>query len=103
MSIFVYRNYVQSLPVVTNCSCFSSRILEREPTVTLEVEWSRPTEAYGELHGYRLRYGVRDQDLQEEILEGTQVQHFKIEDLGTYNLIFFSMIFPLLCVTRRNV
>lgn len=46
------------------------RVIEREPTVTVELEWSRPTQTYGELQGYRLRYGVKDQTLKEVVLQG---------------------------------
>nr|CAD7398702.1 unnamed protein product [Timema poppensis] len=57
------------------------KILEREPTVTIELEWTRPSQTYGELLGYRLRYGVKDQPLKEEMLKGTSVSHHRINDL----------------------
>lgn len=41
------------------------RVLEKEPTVTIDLEWSRPSQTYGELQGYRLRYGVKDQVLKD--------------------------------------
>lgn len=46
------------------------RVIEREPTVTIELEWSRPSQTYGELQGYRLRYGVKDQILKEVSIKG---------------------------------
>lgn len=46
------------------------RIIEREPTVTIELEWSRPSQTYGELKGYRLRYGVKEQLLKDVPLKG---------------------------------
>lgn len=63
--------------VVYNYDVF--RILEREPEVSIELEWSRPTQTYGELIGYRLRYGIKDTPLQEEIL---QTSSHKISQLG---------------------
>lgn len=51
------------------------RVIEREPTVTVELEWSRPTQTYGELQGYRLRYGVKDQILKEVSLKGIIFKH----------------------------
>lgn len=50
-------------------------MIEREPTVTIELEWSRPTQTYGELQGYRLRYGVKEHALKEVILKG--ILHYK--------------------------
>ncbi|KAK7792967.1 hypothetical protein R5R35_007615 [Gryllus longicercus] len=67
---------------VPNRPTVTLKILEREPTVTIELEWSRPTQTYGELLGYRLRYGIKDQQpLKEEMLKGTSIQHHKISDL----------------------
>ncbi|XP_050443629.1 tyrosine-protein phosphatase Lar isoform X3 [Adelges cooleyi] len=39
------------------------KILEREPKVNIELEWTRPTNTYGELLGYKLRYGIRGQEM----------------------------------------
>jgi len=58
------------------------RVLEREPTVSIELEWGRPSQTYGELLGYRLRYGVKDQPLKEQMFKGTMVHSHKINDLG---------------------
>ena len=60
-------------------------MLEREPTVSIELEWGRPTQTYGELLGYRLRYGVKDQKLKEQMFKGTMVHSHKINDLGKLN------------------
>lgn len=46
------------------------RIVEQEPTVTVELEWTRPSQTYGELKGYRLRYGVKDQLLKDVFIKG---------------------------------
>ncbi|XP_025425132.1 tyrosine-protein phosphatase Lar isoform X2 [Sipha flava] len=41
------------------------KVLEREPKVNIELEWTRPTNTYGELLGYKLRYGIRGQEMFE--------------------------------------
>lgn len=53
--------------------------MKREPDVTIELEWTQPSMTYGELLGYRLRYGVKDTPLREELLSGTSHQ---INQLG---------------------
>jgi hypothetical protein len=68
MSLNVYQHYC--------------RVLEREPTVSIELEWGRPSQTYGELKGYRLRYGVKDQPLKEQMFQGAMVHSHKINDLG---------------------
>ncbi|XP_046401143.1 tyrosine-protein phosphatase Lar isoform X4 [Ischnura elegans] len=55
---------------VPNRPTLNVKILEREPSVSVELEWTRPTQTYGELLGYRLRYGVRDQPLRYIVAEG---------------------------------
>lgn len=41
------------------------KVLEREPKVNIELEWTRPINTYGELLGYKLRYGIRGQEMFE--------------------------------------
>ena len=76
---------------VPNRPAVNLKIVKEEPTVSVEVVWSRPTQTYGELKGYRLRYGAKD-DLSkvdgsatgavtEVILDGPQIQHRTIEGL----------------------
>lgn len=57
------------------------KTLEREPTVTIELEWMKPSQIYGELKGYRLRYGVKEQLLKDVQLKGTSTQKYRINDL----------------------
>lgn len=57
------------------------KILERDPTVSIELEWERPKQTYGELRGYRLRWGIKDQDLSEEFLQGAHSTTKRINDL----------------------
>lgn len=57
------------------------RVLEREPKVNIELEWTRPTNTYGELLGYKLRYGIRGQEMFEIIMTENKR---RITDLGKY-------------------
>lgn len=66
---------------VPNRPALTLKIIEREPTVTVELEWSKPTQTYGELKGYRLRYGIKDQHLKDVTLRGTHVISHRIPDL----------------------
>ncbi|XP_074033779.1 tyrosine-protein phosphatase Lar isoform X2 [Leptinotarsa decemlineata] len=66
---------------VPNRPSLNLKVIEREPIITIELEWSRPSQTYGELKGYRLRYGVKDQLLKDVPLKGTQVTSYRINDL----------------------
>ncbi|XP_012542429.1 tyrosine-protein phosphatase Lar isoform X8 [Monomorium pharaonis] len=57
------------------------KVLSRGPDV-LELEWGQPTQIYGNLLGYRIRYGVKNQTLKEEFIQGTRQHAYKITDLG---------------------
>nr|XP_018903286.1 PREDICTED: tyrosine-protein phosphatase Lar isoform X3 [Bemisia tabaci] len=48
------------------------RIEHKSPDVTLELSWGKPNQTYGQLIGYRLRYGIRDSQLTEIILTETR-------------------------------
>ncbi|XP_037047701.1 tyrosine-protein phosphatase Lar isoform X5 [Bradysia coprophila] len=56
------------------------KIMERDPTVSIELEWERPAQTYGELRGYRLRWGIKDHPLNEETLPAHSTVK-KIKDL----------------------
>ncbi|XP_070527301.1 tyrosine-protein phosphatase Lar isoform X8 [Cardiocondyla obscurior] len=56
------------------------KVLSRGPDV-LELEWAQPTQTYGSLLGYRIRYGIKNQTLKEEFIEGTRQHAYKITDL----------------------
>ena len=66
---------------VPNRPAVSLKIIKDEPTVTVEVVWSRPTQVYGELKGYRLRYGPKDGEMTDVLLDGPQLQHRLVEGL----------------------
>ncbi|XP_076293559.1 tyrosine-protein phosphatase Lar isoform X3 [Lasioglossum baleicum] len=56
------------------------KVLSRSPVV-VELEWAEPTETYGNLLGYRIRYGVKNQTLKTELIDGTVNRTYKINDL----------------------
>ncbi|XP_026325265.1 tyrosine-protein phosphatase Lar isoform X7 [Hyposmocoma kahamanoa] len=66
---------------VPNRPTVNLKVLEREPVVSIELEWAKPTQTYGDLLGYRLRYGIKDQPLDEENFSGTKITSHRIHDL----------------------
>lgn len=44
---------------VPNRPVLSLVVVQEEPTVTVEAKWIRPTQVYGQLLGYRLKYGKK--------------------------------------------
>lgn len=36
--------------------------------MSIELEWERPVQTFGELRGYRVRWGIKDQKLLETLL-----------------------------------
>jgi len=76
MRYFALKNY-------TTISC---RVLEREPKINIELEWTRPTNTYGELLGYKLRYGIRGQEMFEIMMTENKR---RITDLGLYPNVAF--------------
>lgn len=48
----------------------------------VELEWSQPTQTYGDVLGYRIRYGIKNQTLKEEYIPGNRQHTYKITDLG---------------------
>lgn len=55
--------------------------------MSIELEWSKPSATYGELLGYRLRHGVKDQALKEEFFKGTAKNSHSFTDLGKNNIL----------------
>ncbi|XP_069195928.1 tyrosine-protein phosphatase Lar isoform X6 [Procambarus clarkii] len=49
--------------------------------LSVYVEWVAPTETYGEIMGYRLRYGPRGEELETITLEGHSMLHKTLNDL----------------------
>ena len=58
------------------------KMIKKEPSITMDIEWTVPVETHGELKGYRVRYGRRGQNqLTEIIITQSNVQHQQISDL----------------------
>lgn len=53
----------------------------RDSAIILDVEWTKPQQTYGELKGYKLRYGIKDQQLIDAIMKPTTHQ-YRLENLG---------------------
>ncbi|XP_026486950.1 tyrosine-protein phosphatase Lar isoform X4 [Vanessa tameamea] len=66
---------------VPNRPTVNLKILKQDPIVFIEIEWAKPTQTYGDLLGYRLRYGIKDQPLEEVNFSGTKVTSHRINDL----------------------
>ncbi|XP_048268196.1 tyrosine-protein phosphatase Lar isoform X6 [Bombus affinis] len=56
------------------------KLLSKDPDV-VELEWSQPTQTYGDVLGYRIRYGIKNQTLKEEYIPGNRQHTYKITDL----------------------
>ncbi|XP_017884553.1 tyrosine-protein phosphatase Lar isoform X9 [Ceratina calcarata] len=55
------------------------KVLSKDPDV-VELEWSQPSQTHGDLLGYRIRYGIRNQVLKEQFIQGTEQRTYKISD-----------------------
>lgn len=59
--------------------------MDREP-VSIELEWQKPSQTYGELIGYRLKHGVKDQHLKVEHIQDAARTTYNFKDLGKYQI-----------------
>jgi netrin-G3 ligand len=59
-----------------------SRVITADGSVTMELEWSKPLQTFGELRGYRVKVGPKNGPLEEILLEGGQILQHKIQKLG---------------------
>lgn len=57
------------------------QLMQDDPSVIVQVQWSRPSHVYGPLLMYRLRYGRTDRDDREETEINPLDQHATIPDL----------------------
>lgn len=53
------------------------RLIHEEPAMSVEVQWARPNQTYGQLTGYRIRYGRVDGTARQE-MEVTANDHVKV-------------------------
>lgn len=65
---------------VPNRPTINLKTTNRDQDITLDVEWTKPQQTYGELKGYKLRYGIKDQQLIEQIMKPT-VNQFRLHNL----------------------
>ena len=70
--------------------------MSKDPDV-VELEWSQPTQTYGDVLGYRIRYGIKNQTLKEEYIPGNRQHTYKITDLGKLESPIYGI--PLLVVS----
>ena len=57
------------------------KLVDKDPTITIDIEWTKPDRIYGELKGYRVRYGHLQQRLTDILITDPNVQHQKIPNL----------------------
>lgn len=57
------------------------KVLERDPTVSIEIEWDRPTQTYGELKAFRVVWGIKGHHKMHEEKLGPISTSKKIKDL----------------------
>lgn len=56
------------------------RVLNRDSD-QIELDWKTPSETYGDLLGYRIIYGIKNQTLKEQYVDGNH-HVYRITDLG---------------------
>ena len=49
--------------------------------ITMDIEWTKPVETYGDLQGYLVKYGKRGGHLTEILITDKDVQHQQISNL----------------------
>ncbi|XP_058805805.1 tyrosine-protein phosphatase Lar isoform X2 [Phymastichus coffea] len=57
------------------------KVFNQEEPIKIELEWTKPSETFGPILGYRIRYGIKNQTLKEEFIEGDDTFSYRIEDL----------------------
>jgi receptor-type tyrosine-protein phosphatase F len=50
--------------------------------LTVQLHWSKPSQTYGELVGYRIIYGAKELNTSNEILKSASEHSHKFIDLG---------------------
>uniref|UniRef100_A0A8D8LUZ9 protein-tyrosine-phosphatase n=1 Tax=Cacopsylla melanoneura TaxID=428564 RepID=A0A8D8LUZ9_9HEMI len=63
---------------VPNRANVNMKVLKEEPEVSIELVWSKPTQTYGDILGYRVKHGVKEQNLKEDF---TKNMSFMINNL----------------------
>jgi len=61
---------------------FSFSVFDEEPGMTVQLHWSKPSQTYGELVGYRIIYGAKELNSSHEISKSASEHSHKFTDLG---------------------
>lgn len=80
--------------ITDNYFSFILRVINQDPIV-LELEWAKPSEPAGQLTGYRVKYGIKNQTLKEEFIKDINQFTFKIKDVGELSTDWVVAIFKL--------
>ncbi|XP_011315054.1 tyrosine-protein phosphatase Lar isoform X2 [Fopius arisanus] len=56
------------------------KVINQDP-ITLELEWAMPTEPAGQLIGYRVKFGIKNHTLREEMINTTHQLTYRIKDV----------------------
>ncbi|XP_043282785.1 tyrosine-protein phosphatase Lar isoform X3 [Venturia canescens] len=61
------------------------KVINQDPIV-LELEWAKPSSTQGQLTGYRIKYGIKNETLLEEFIADTNQNTYKIQNVerGVY-------------------
>lgn len=65
--------------------------MKGDQDISLDVEWTKPLQTYGELKGYKLRYGIKNQPLIEVPIKHSTHQ-YRLDNLGTRPRLFYSFV-----------
>lgn len=57
-------------------------VVDEEPNLAVSLHWSKPSQTYGELVGYRIIYGAKEMNTSNEILKTASERTHKFSDLG---------------------
>jgi netrin-G3 ligand len=58
-----------------------------ENSITMDIEWTKPVETYGDLTGYLVKYGKRDLKHTEILITDKDVQHQQISNLEIFLIL----------------
>ncbi|KAI1290100.1 Tyrosine-protein phosphatase Lar [Halotydeus destructor] len=67
------------------------RLIQDDPKMAVEVQWTKPNHTYGQLLSYRLRYGRVDSQLRDELDISPSEQHTTVIDLDPGSRYEFRM------------
>lgn len=65
---------------------YYNRVLDEGPGLAIELQWSRPTQPYGELQGYRIVYAAKELNILGEVLKPAHAYSHIFQDLGMFTV-----------------